>query len=133
MAACTGLSGCFGPDNVARVSGTVTLDGQPLSGAHVIFNPVTPGGQSSAVTDQAGNYTLQYTRELQGAEIGDHLVRITTASRGDPDADPPQPRVPERLPPKYHSKSELKATVTSGSNDIDFALESAGGPAKGRK
>lgn len=123
---CSFLSGCSGPDNVARVSGTVTLDDKPLSGARVIFNPLTPGGQSAAITDENGKYTLQYTREQQGAEIGEHLVRITTGSRGDPDSDPPKPRTPERLPPRYHAKSELKATVKAGSNDIDFDLTSAG-------
>ena len=120
------LTGCFGSDNVARVSGTVTLDEKPLGGARVVFNPTAPGGESSAITDESGNYELQYTRESQGAEIGEHLVRITTATRGDPDADPLQPRSPERLPKKYHAKSELTAKVEAGSNDIDFDLEAAG-------
>jgi hypothetical protein len=118
------MAGCSGPDNVAEVSGTVTLDGQPLSGARVVFNPVAAGGESSAITDESGHYTLQYTREHRGAEIGEHVVRITTQSRGDPDADPPQPRVAEKLPAKYHSKTELKATVQKGKNKHDFALDS---------
>lgn len=126
IALCTALSGCFGSEKVARVSGTLTLDDKPLSGAYIIFNPVAPGGQSSAISDESGNYTLQYTRELKGAELGEHTVRITTGTRGDPDSDPPLPRSPERLPPKYHSKSELKATVSAGTNDIDFDLKSAG-------
>lgn len=120
------LSGC-GPDNVAQVSGTVKMDGQPLSGAYIIFNPVAGGGQSGALSDESGTYTLQYTREHPGAEIGEHMVRITTGSKGNPDSDPPQPKVAEKLPAKYHSKSELKATVKGGSNDIDFDLESAPG------
>ncbi len=119
------LVGCGGPENIAQVSGTVTLDGQPLRGAYVIFNPVEPGSQSSGLTDDSGHFTLQYTREIRGAEIGDHMVRITTASRGDPDADPPKPKVEEKLPAKYHSKSELSATVKQGSNDLSFPLVSA--------
>ncbi len=118
-----GASGCFGPDNVASVSGTVKLNGQPLPSARVIFNPQVAGGESSAITDDAGKYVLQYTREVKGAEIGEHKVRITTASKGDPDANPPQPKRPELLPAKYHSKSELTATVQSGSNVIDFDLQ----------
>ena len=118
-----GLVGCSGADNVARVTGQVTLDGEALSGARVLFIPLSSGGESSAMTDQDGNYTVQYTREVQGAEIGEHRVRITTASRGDPDSTPPEPKRAELLPPKYHSKSELTAKVVSGSNTINFDLQ----------
>ena len=117
-------AGCGGPGNVAQVTGRVTLDDEPLEGAYVVFNPVVEGGQSSSLTDASGNYRLQYTREDYGAEIGEHRVRITTADGGNPDSDPPKPRVRERLPAKYHSNSELKATVEAGKNSIDFDLTS---------
>jgi hypothetical protein len=119
------LVGC-GPDNVGRVSGTVKLDGQPLEGAYVEFQPIAGNAPSGGMTDAMGQYTLRYTREIEGAEIGEHAVRITTASGGDPDAEPPKPPVPERVPPKYNAQTELKATVEKGSNTLDFELQSGG-------
>jgi hypothetical protein len=119
-------AGCGGPDNVGRVSGKVTLDGQPLSGAIVQFEPLAGNSPSGAITDSSGQYSLRYTREVEGAEIGEHRVRITTFSAGDPDAEPPKPRVPEKLPARYNAKTELTAKVERGSNTHDFPLESKG-------
>ncbi len=120
------LAGCGGPDNVGRVSGKVTLNGQPLPGAVVRFEPVAGNAPSAGITNESGEYTLKYTREFAGAEIGKHTVRVSTFSGGDADADPPKPSSPEKLPAKYNAKSELTADVKSGSNTIDFPLEAAG-------
>jgi hypothetical protein len=116
------FTGC-GSGNIGTVSGTVTLDAKPLAGAVVRFQPDAGQSPSSGITDESGQYSLRYTREIEGAEIGDHTVRITTQSLGNPDADPPRPPVPERVPAKYNSNSELKAKVEAGSNTINFPLE----------
>jgi hypothetical protein len=118
-----GFTGCT-DGKIGRVTGKVTLDGNPLSNALVTFNPITPGGESGAICNENGEYELIYTREIKGAEVGEHLVRITTARDRDPDADPPTKSSPEILPPKYHVKSELTATVKPGKNQIHFTLES---------
>jgi hypothetical protein len=118
--------GCGGPENVGRVSGTITLDGQPLPGAVVQFQPLEGNAPSGGITDSSGRYTLRYTREHEGAVIGEHEVRISTYAAGDSEADPPKPEVPEKLPAKYNTKTELKASVKSGRNTLDFALESGG-------
>lgn len=118
------LSGCGGSDSVGRVSGKVTLDDQPLAGAIVQFQPVAGNSPSSGITDSAGEYTLRYTRSTEGAEIGEHRVTISTFSGGDPDAEPPKPSVPEKVPVNYNTKTELTAKVESGSNTVDFPLKS---------
>jgi hypothetical protein len=123
------MIGC-GPDNVGQVSGTVTLDGQPLEGAFVEFQPVAGNTPSRGITDAAGEYTLQYTRDIEGAELGEHTIRISTFNGGDPDAEPPKPRVPEKVPAEYNSRTTLKATVEKGSNEIDFDLKSGGAVAQ---
>ncbi|MCA9190587.1 MAG: carboxypeptidase regulatory-like domain-containing protein [Planctomycetales bacterium] len=121
------LVGCSGSGNVASVNGNVSLDGTPLPGAYVVFTPTVPGGQASAITDELGNYQLQYTREIRGAEIGEHTVRITTFEGGNPDADSPRPPTPEKLPSIYNSATELKASVKAGKNKVDFSLYSSKG------
>jgi hypothetical protein len=119
--------GCRGQySKLAKVSGTVTLDGQPLADALVLFSPVGGGSQSAGKTDGSGKYTLVYTRGVNGAEVGEHSVSISTFVEGDPENDPPIPEVPERVPYRYREPSELRATINKGSNTIDFALE--GGP-----
>jgi hypothetical protein len=123
---CSAFIGCGSPENVGQVSGKVTLDGHPLAGARVRFTPKATGSPSSAITDASGNYSLVYTRDINGAEIGEHTVSISTYSKGDADAEPPKPSVPEKVPAKYNTKRELTRTVKAGSNTINFELESTG-------
>jgi hypothetical protein len=115
-------AGCGGGD-YSSVKGKVTLDGQPLPDALVRFSPVNPGSPSYGRTDADGQYELIYTRDAKGAEVGEHVVSITTAKPGDPDGDPPTEDVPEKLPAKYHAQSELKREVMPGRNVIDFDLQ----------
>jgi hypothetical protein len=113
--------------NLGRVSGKVTLDGQPLANATVIFSPKTAGGsQSLAITDGKGMYSLLQSTQQRGADPGEHAVVIATFSEGDPDGNPPVARVAERVPFKYNLRSELKATVNRGDNTIDFQLATDG-------
>jgi hypothetical protein len=122
--------GCSGrPRNFAtKVTGKVTLGGQPLAGALVTFTPVEGGSPSFGRTNENGEYNLVWSkvgrRTIEGAQIGEHVVTITTYQEGDPDADPPIPAVPEKVPLKYRQEGgQLKATVQKGVNTIDFALE----------
>lgn len=118
------MVGCGGTEGYSTVTGNVTLDGQPLPDALIQFSPVNPGSPSYGRTDASGNYELIYSREIKGAELGEHVVAITTAQTGDPDAEPPTQDVPEKLPPKYHSQTELKVEVKPGKNVHNFELQS---------
>ncbi|QDU75539.1 Bacterial Ig-like domain (group 1) [Bremerella volcania] len=119
-----GCSKADGPD-LGYVEGTVTLDGKPLDGAEVQFEP-TNARPSVAFTDENGHYVLKFTGSRDGATIGTHTVRILSArgsSGGEGDGPVVKAR-PELLPPKYHEKSTLTADVQSGNNTIDFDLQS---------
>jgi len=107
---------CSGRPPLGSVSGTVTLDGQPLANALVMFTPEGPGRTSLGTTDAEGKYTLAYLRDIVGANPGRHYVRITTATE--------QNGGREILPSKYHAQSTLSADVVAGSNTIDFSLMS---------
>jgi hypothetical protein len=110
------LAGCSRSDRppLGRVAGTVTLDGVPLPAALVVFTPSGPGRSAIATTDTAGRYELAFLRDIAGANVGSHTVRITTATddRGGK----------EILPARYHRKTELTATVEPGDNTLDFPL-----------
>ena len=118
-----GLIGCGGDSNLSSVTGTVTLDGQPVSDATVNFSPKAAGSPSNGRTDSAGNYELSFSKSKKGAEIGKHSVRITTFRKANPDAETPITAVPEKIPAKYNSKTELEADVKSGDNTLDFQLK----------
>src|SRR5262245_39370809 len=80
------LAGCGGPyKNLGRVSGKVTLGGQPLADAAVTFSPTAAGSPSTGRTNASGEYTLLYTRGVKGAEAGEHTVTISTYRSADSD------------------------------------------------
>jgi hypothetical protein len=150
------VAGCGGggadlPD-LGTVSGKVTMDGQPLAGAVVIFTPVSGPGSSTGVADEAGEYKLVF-RQAIGAVVGSHKVSISKRKAEDlslhdqqagtgPDApaaaapvagghgqnagDAGATRDPaETIAAKYNDATELTADVKSGDNSIDFALTSS--------
>ncbi len=109
------------------VSGHITMDASPLPQATVSFVP-TPDAGTAAVgrTDDNGNYTIQESSDLKGLEPGTYRVRITTYDEGDLDAEPPLPRVRERVPVQYNLDTTLTAEVKEQENTFDFQLESKG-------
>ena len=128
---CLGLvllvSGCGGIEYFP-VAGKVTLDDRPLPDAVVSFMPNDEQGVPSlGVTGAGGVYTLRQTAELVGAPVGKYTVRITTYREGRPEADPPIPGVPEKVPAEYNVRTTLAAEVKPEENAIDFNL-SSGGP-----
>lgn len=104
---------------VGTVTGTVTLDGKPLPGVVVAFQPETGRG-STGRTDEQGKYTLGYNAELDGAAVGMHKVTITTPT----EAPDPTGSFKEPIPAKYNAKTELTEQVNAGENVIDFDLKS---------
>lgn len=105
------------------VQGTVTLNGKPLAGAAVVFEPDS-GRPSYGTTNESGEYSLTYRGNSWGAVVGHHKVRITTEAVLEDSPDAPPVFLKERLPQRYHSKSILTADVAAGENVVDFPLTS---------
>jgi hypothetical protein len=125
-AAAVFFAGCGGEKAppLGRVTGTVTLDGQPVPDAAVTFAGANPGDSPSiGKTDATGNYELSYSRRYKGATIGEHTVYISTYQ---PKTDENPQTKKELIPAKYNGKSELKATVKRGANKLPFDLKSGG-------
>ncbi len=106
---------------VAPVRGTVTLDGQPLPKASVLFQPEAGGRPSSGVTDENGKYRLSYSMQEEGAEVGQCVVKISTALEA---ADYGSKRPKELVPPRY-AKQPVIVEVLPRSNSIDIELTTA--------
>ena len=115
---------------LADVSGTVTYDGQPLSGGGDVRGTVTfyptdgSGAPAIGILDQSGHYELSTGAE-KGAAPGSYSVAISATrviipeGGGTPSGRPITPR-------QYASAkaSRLSAEVQPGRNTFDFALES---------
>ena len=110
---------------LGRVSGRVTLDGQPLPGVEVNFAPMS-GRSSGGITDDQGRYSLVYVGATNGAKVGKHTVFIAwPPDESDGAVNSAQKsRARPRIPARYNQKTTLSADVTAGSNTFDFALES---------
>lgn len=124
LVASTLFIGCAKGDrpDLARVKGTVKVDGQPTPRLLVTFGPIS-GRPSTAVTNDKGEYTLEYMYQVPGAKVGQHVVSITTYFEDD--ASPEALKNKEKIPAKYNSKSELKEEVKPGQNVIDFDLKTS--------
>ncbi len=121
------VGGCSSDSDIGRVEGTVTLDGQPLPNATVVFVQ-GQGRPAGGITDEQGHYVLNYAQGRKGAMPGLNRVRITTAQGPSETADgKPLPAVPERIPTQYNTESKLEFEVVAGEvNVANFDLESKG-------
>jgi glycine/D-amino acid oxidase-like deaminating enzyme len=126
--------GCSGDSSVvAPVSGRVTLDGRPVEGAKVIFQPksgaprvIDVGTGSYATTDADGRYRLeQIDPRRDGAVAGTHSVTITTARDADPDSDTGA-MTTETLPARCTDGSLEFTVPPEGTEQADFQLRSKG-------
>jgi hypothetical protein len=82
------VSGCGSGDGykLARISGVVKVDGKPVEGLRISFEPIGgtdrpyPGPESIGITDEEGHYTLATFSEgsKAGAVVGKCRVRIFT-------------------------------------------------------
>lgn len=135
---CLFLTGCGGKGDrpeLGEVTGTVTMDGQPLSGVTVVFTP-DDGRPARGKTDAEGKYELTYIGQTRGAKLGHHRVEIASSEEGEEDAEAAtagestaaakSPAKPGKvkIPARYNAKSVLEAEVKAGPNVFDFKLES---------
>ncbi len=116
-------AGCSGGqyENLGEVSGTITLDGEPLKHAVITFQP-TGGRPAYGKTGEDGKYTMMYTGSQAGATVGMNTVTITN---GGEKRDEETGKVwfqKEEVPAKYNSKTTLEYDVKAGSQTHDFEL-----------
>ena len=126
---CTWLVGCG--SNLATVTGTVTLDGQPLAGSDkmsgtVQFSP--EGGRGATAVgnlDQSGRYHLS-TGSRVGVLPGKYLVSVSAVEIIPPKIAGEAGSGRLATPPRYADakSSGFTADVAPGKNIFDYALSS---------
>ncbi|MDB5345806.1 MAG: hypothetical protein JWP89_4183 [Schlesneria sp.] len=131
--------GCSGAANdrwtdkrpaIVAVSGVVTLDQKPLSGAIVSFSPESDGTSTakpgaSAQTDSTGRFKLTTFKEGDGVPPGRYQISVKKIERkmikpGDGGAIAPVYEEISEVAPKFANPatSELTATVDKPTKDI---------------
>lgn len=121
------LAGCGG-ENLVPVEGSVTLDGNPMAGVHVLYFPTEADAndatQYRGKTDDQGHYSLERASDDGvGLKPGTYRVSLTTAViEGFSDELTPTP--PERVPPKYRDGTLTFEVPEGGTTEADFPMTS---------
>jgi hypothetical protein len=142
------LAGCSssGQPPTYPVKGTVTMKGQPVTSATVVFVP--PEGASyqaaTGITDSSGHFELSTFTGDDGAQAGDYNIKVSKFDSREPTKeeqrnylsyeeeqklqfgdDLPTPPARNLLPPKYNNEatSGFTFTVNKGQNTVELNLD----------
>jgi hypothetical protein len=113
------VSGCGKGPKLVPVSGTVTMDGQPLADAMVTFTYTDHPRPAAGRTDANGAFKLIYNNRV-GGPIGSAKVMIRKQGKLD-DGE----LFGELIPRRYHASTTLQYEVTkAGPNEFNIPLTS---------
>lgn len=126
---CLSLAGC--DDGLVSVTGTITVNGEPVGPGVVQFEPVNPVKSTARAANghfgADGKYELMSAGRNKGIRPGEYAVMIHELPEGAQfGGEEAQPVSGGKIPRKYeHSGlTGLKATVEEGKNNaIDFDLK----------
>lgn len=129
IAAMFALSGCGEKTGTIPISGNVTYQDKPLSGARVVFTPKSGGRPADGLTDSNGTYRLGTFMAGDGALAGEYTVTI---SKSDVDvSQPPSTEITDGAAYEPVSaeaaKSQIPARYASPTSGLKAIIE-AGGP-----
>lgn len=125
VAAVMAITGCSRGDGRQRITGRVTLDGQPLAQGAINFRPA-PGvsANSSGGPIKAGQFELPADR---GLVPGRYMVTVTAMQEtGRMIEDEQMGTIAETAPVQFKEAGSLEATVEAGQRaDFEFTLTTA--------
>ena len=138
-----GFSGCGAGNrsghSLVKVSGVVTLDGTPVSGALVVYSPVADGEPAArGTTDADGSYNLTTYTDNDGVPPGQYKILVSKKSANNAmtaqesrdyfaktGEAPPIPEFHNEIPDQYslYDTTELSTTIEETSSiQIDLPL-----------
>lgn len=120
-------SGCQKQD-WGYVTGTVTVDGQPVGPGTLVFEPADKerrnAPSSLAYFDEQGQFEVVSVGKQKGAQAGKYYVVIMEGAPGVlADENAPAQVKPSQIPPRYSDyDAGLTAHIEPGDQVIDFPL-----------
>ncbi|MEM9351713.1 MAG: hypothetical protein AAGA92_01755 [Planctomycetota bacterium] len=97
------LAGCDSPPyDLAPAAGRVTVDGQPLTGAKVMFAPATAGSSykvgkpAFGMLNEEGVFELSTYKPGDGAVVGDHWVTLYKMGDSAQTREPGKPKAAKK-------------------------------------
>lgn len=118
---CVYLSGC-GPDsNLAKITGSITVDGSAPKEGSISFIPLDGKSPTTGAVIQEGKYDSDVPIGESKVEIRIPKVVGKQKLYDTPDS-PEQEIMEEVLPAKYNEQSELRVTAERGDNQQNFEL-----------
>lgn len=112
------------------MSGTLVRAGKPVPHATVIFQP-EQGRPSQGITNEAGQFSLRYTKDRDGAVAGKHRVYLLFEPPAGPEAElaraagksvahPEQQQLAAQYGP---DQSPLTVEVTEDGQEVTLKLD----------
>jgi hypothetical protein len=116
------LTGCGGGDNMADVTGTVTVDGATPEKGSMTFIPAD--GKSPTAGGEIVNGKYSARVPLGTAKVQIRVPKVVGKKKlyNTPDS-PVQDIFEEVLPAKYNEKTELTVEVKPGKNEKNWELK----------
>jgi hypothetical protein len=115
-----GLAGCGGGTGIPTgdVSGTITINGEPVQGVTVKFVPDAKMRYSIGETDARGRYSADFVRSQSGVVLGGCTVEFSIF-RGD--------SMQNHLPAEFNSNppehDEFRLDITKKGQKFDYDIK----------
>ena len=119
LLSCLLLIDCDSSRTLGRVSGRVSLDGQPCGGLIVVFACTEQRAFITASVGEDGRYAVQMA-EGHGLPLGTYEVSIRPVPPTNWDRPPRTTQIPTRY--RDAKSSGLKLTVEEGENQFDIPM-----------
>jgi hypothetical protein len=113
-------AGCAEP-TTGRVSGTVTIDGQPAKMGSIAFMPADGKGRTAGSEIVDGEYAAAVSLGEMKVEIRVPKIVGEKKLYDTPDS-PMKSLMAESLPARFNDETELRLQVAPGENPKDFEL-----------
>lgn len=117
-------TGCSRGPVMAKISGEVTVDGQPLKDGRILFTPEDGQGQTGGSTITDGKFQVEVPPAKMKVQINaSQVIGKQAAYEGVPNS-PMMDIVKEIIPKRYNDQTELREEIKPGAQSVKYELRS---------
>lgn len=125
LAVVLGCGGGAGPTrSTIPVRGKITLDGKPVDGGTITFDPKDGKGGAVSASISAGNYETRVEPGVKTVRVSYPKILRTEPVYPGSENSPMIDITEEAIPARYNSQSRLEKDLTEVSGDVNFDLSS---------